>query len=106
MRYVKVGAGVYSYEIPNFYGNFYDLSPAKSKELEAISMKGKLSIVSENIIKNKGLVNYRQIGLKIDRSVAWVRQKVYELKIKEAETYKRTKYFDSSIITKLENLRG
>lgn len=94
----------YTGTTPNYRGHFLDLAPSKSIELEKISIEGKKQIISENILKNKGLVCYKDIARKMGKSVIWVRQKVGKLKIKEEQIYKKHKYFDSGIVTQLENL--
>ena len=100
-KYV-VPAYAYTGTSPNYRGHFYDLSPAKSIELEKISIEGKKKIVNENILRNRGLVSYKDIAKKVGMSVIWVKRKVSKLKINESKIYKRNKYFDKGVIDRLE----
>lgn len=102
IRRETVPSKAYSKVRPNYFGHFYDLEPGRSKELEEISMKGKMSIVNENILESKGLVSYKDISKKLNRSVSWVRQKISEKDIKAQTVYKRKKYFDKLVIGELE----
>jgi hypothetical protein len=99
-----VPAYAYTGTTPNYRGHFLDLSPLKSIELEKISIEGKKQIVSDNILRNRGLISYKEISKKLSRSLIWVKKTMAKLKVKEAYVYKRHKYFDREIVDKLKEL--
>jgi hypothetical protein len=106
LKKYTVPSYAYSGTQPNYRGHFLDLSPFKSDELERVSMEGKLSIVNDNILRARGLISYKDICKKVQRSMPWVKRKISELKIKEEKTYKRMKYFNKDIVNVLIDKRG
>ena len=99
-----VPAYAYTGTTPNYRGHFLDLSPNKSIELEKISIEGKKNIVNENILKNRGLMNYKDLARKLGKSVVWVRMQIKKKGIKESKIYKRSYYFDKGVYERLSNL--
>jgi len=79
---------------PNLYGHFLDLEPKRSKELDKLSTKNKLTILRKSEVSIEGLMTYSEISTKLFRSVNWCRQTACNLKIKPARTIGRVKYFD------------
>jgi len=98
-----VPAYAYSGTMPNYRGHFLDLSPEKSIQLEKISIEGKKNIISENILKNRGLLSYKDISRKVGMSIEWVKKRVTKFKIKPKQKYKRSNYFDSAIVERINN---
>ena len=93
----------YAYKLihPNFYGNFKDLDPIRSKQLDKLSTKSKLEILRKNEIKIEGLLTTSEIGTKLFRSIHWVCEKVKELNIQPARVINRTRYFTSDALNRL-----
>jgi hypothetical protein len=106
LKKYTVPSYAYTGTSPNYRGHFLDLSPSRSIELEKVSIAGKMDIVNDNILRNRGLMSYRDIAKKIGMSIIWVKRKVSKLKIKETKIYKRNKYFEQSIIYKLEEQKA
>lgn len=102
MRKLIVKPIAYKLESPNSVGHFLDLLPRRSMELETISMEGKKELLSDNIIANKGLLNYKALAKDLSRSAQWVRNKIQELKIKPVTVYKSAKYFHGDTLGILE----
>lgn len=101
-KYIVPGFA-YSGTTANYRGHFLDLPKKESEELAKISIEGKKQIVSQGILKNKGLVNYNDIARKTNRSVIWVRRKVSELNISAVQKYKKSKYFNKEVIDLLKD---
>jgi hypothetical protein len=101
MKKLIVKGYAYQLEEPNFHGHFLDLPPEREKELDKISIKGKIDILTKSEIKIEGLVNYVEIASKLVRSVLWVRIAINKLKIKPTRIIKRTKYFKDDCINVL-----
>ena len=85
----------------NFYGHFLDLEPMRSKELDEISSLEKSEILNENILNNRGLVDYKKMALNLNMSVMWCKLKISKLKIKGNLMFKGKKYFDPGVIRTL-----
>ena len=83
---------------PNFRGHYLDISPERSTQLDLISQDGKKKILTESILESQGLICITTIQKKLNRSSAWVRDKLKKLKLKPIKTYKKRKYYESSII--------
>lgn len=102
MKKITVPPQAYGQIGANFYGHFLDLEPNRSRELDEISTQEKQDILNENILNNRGLMDFYQIAKHLERSVAWVKIKVAKLKLKEEANFKRRKYFGASIIQQLK----
>lgn len=94
----------YKQTLPNYRGLFKDLSSKRSEELHKFSIEGKSHIVTEGVLKSKGLLNYLEIAKKLNKSETWVKKKVSLLKLKPIKNYKRKNYYDFEAINKIENL--
>jgi len=94
MNNLKIKNYAYAVIHPNFYGHFLDLEPKRSKELDKISTKNKLTILRKSEISIEGLMTYSEMATKLFRSIQWCRQAVSNLKIKPARKIGRVKYFD------------
>lgn len=103
MKKIIVPPQAYGQVGANFYGHFLDLEPLRSKKLDEISSMEKAEILNENILSNRGLVDYKKIALSLNMSVMWVKLKVGKLKIQENLIFKSKKYFDPNIIRTLRS---
>lgn len=92
---------VFKYVRPNFQGEFYDISPERSKLLDKISTEGKSEIRLQTKIKDSELMTIRQIAKELERSILWVKQKIALKKIEPSLTHKRSHYFEKDIIQTL-----
>lgn len=86
---------------PNMEGHFKDLEDGRSKKLNLLCnrLKDRDSLKAE--IKNRGLMGYRELAIKCNRTTTWVRVKVSELKIKPTTMISRAKYFDELALNRL-----
>ncbi len=91
----------YKKVIPNFKGHFLDLEPERSKQLDAISTSGKLALLGKAEIKLEGLMTYKDLSDKLNRSVVWIRLATQKLKLKEKKIIKKAKYFDENTLNRL-----
>ena len=101
MKKITVPPQAYGQIGANFYGAFLDLEPARSKLLDEISSLEKADILNENILSNRGLMDYKKIAVTLGMSVQWVKAKTSKLGIKENLMFKTKKYFDPNVISKL-----
>lgn len=91
---------------PNFHAHFLDLPKKQSDELDQLSTDAKSKVLSKNILKNKGLVNYYDIAKRISRSPFWVRRKLKEIGIQPTTKYKQRNYYEDGVIKLLEDQKG
>lgn len=89
---------------PNFYGQFKDISPERSKELDYVTTTNKLKILRKSEVKIEGLLSYAELAQKVDRSVQWVKIAVSNLNIKHKRTVDRAKYFEPEVVNQLAEL--
>lgn len=85
----------------NFHGQFLDLTPDRSKELDDISTGGKFNILEQANISFENLIDFKEIGRRVNRSVIWVSKTTNKLRIKPDKVYKKRKYFHVSIVDRL-----
>lgn len=102
MKKLTVPPHAYTLTTANFSGHFLDLMPKQSRELEAISMEGKQSILSMNIIKSRGHLSLIELSRKVQRSTRWVNQKLSKHKVEPAEIFKRVKFYKEDVVYILE----
>lgn len=91
----------YDKVVPNFNGHFLDLPPARARQLDTLSTKGKLEVLNKASAKLDGLLNYKQLAEKVGRSVEWTRRAVSSLNIKHVHLYNHSKYFSGATINRL-----
>lgn len=101
MKKLTIKTAAYGMTEPNFRGHFKDLSPARRRKLDLFSTQGKFAMLELADIQFKGLLSYDDIARKLAKSVIWVKQKTSKLKIPHKKTYKRKRYFESSVIDRL-----
>jgi hypothetical protein len=93
----------YSQIAPNFRGHYLDLEPKRSKEMDELSTKGKLDIVSDNVLQSKGLISKKNMASKLCRTERWITAKLNKLKIKPQTTHKKRNYYDAAALEFLRN---
>lgn len=103
-KWPKHKTKAYGKVIPNYRGHFLDISPARSKRLDVVSIKNKLKILRKSEIKIEGLLSYPELAQKVDRSVVWVRKAVSDLGIKHKRTVDRAKFFEPHVVNQLAEL--
>jgi len=96
----------YSNTAPNYHGHFYDLFPDRSKELDKFSTSNKLEILSDNVLKNRGLKTKKELAKQLNRSLEWVNKKLRIMKLKPSHKYKRTNYYDMIVFETLKEARS
>jgi len=99
----KLTVKSYAYKLihPNFKGHFLDLEPQRSKTLDLVSMKSKIDILRKSEAKVEGLMNYPELGRKLNRSIVWVKKVVSKLKLKPIRTINRAKYFNQEQLAQI-----
>lgn len=98
MKDLTVSPQAYTMVTPNYRGNFLDLFPERSKELDLISTTEKEQILTNNVLEHEGLLTIKEIGKELNRSTRWVRMQFKELNIQSVREYKRAKYYDNSVL--------
>lgn len=98
MKDLTVSPQAYNEVQPNYRGHFLDLFPKRSKELDIISTEEKENILTGNVLEHEGLLNLKEIGKELNRTTRWVRMKLKEYNIVAVREYKKTKYYDNSIV--------
>ena len=82
---------------PNFFGRFRDLDPVQAKELEVLSIAGKKSIIQKGMLKERGLINIKEIAQKTGYSVETIRRYTKAKKLR-AEKHGATLYYHKEIV--------
>jgi len=103
MTKLTVSAQAYSSTTPNFYGQFLDLPPKRSNELELSSMKGKKDVIAKGAMANRGYQTVKQVAHSLGVSVEYVNKRVKQLDLSPVETMGRTRYFTSSLKDMIRN---
>lgn len=101
MKKLQLKNYAFSLISPNFRGHFLDVSPERSKQLDRLSTKNKLSILKASEVRVEGLLTYPELATKLMKSVSWVRHSVSNLKLKHARIIDRVKYFDVNTLNRL-----
>lgn len=102
MKKLKVPPQAYNIIVPNFRGNFLDLDEKRSNELDKISTESKKEVLKEYNLISDGLIDREQIGKMLNRSKAWVKQKITEQGIKPHSTHKKKHYYTEDILDVLQ----
>jgi hypothetical protein len=87
---------------PNFRGHFLDLVPELSKKLDILSTSKKKDILSESVLRNRGLRSAEQLAKDFGKTKVTINRFLRELKIKPISIFKRARYYDSDTIARLE----
>ena len=82
---------------PNFFGRFRDLNPVDADELEGLSIAGKKDIIRQSMLKDRGLINIKEIAQKTGYSIETIRRYVKAKKLK-GEKSGATLYYHKEIV--------
>lgn len=82
MKHLIVKSFAYDITDCNFKGQFLDLHPARSKQLDILSTKGKKELLKKQEVAIQGLINLSQIAKRLGRSISWARKTTIKLKLK------------------------
>lgn len=103
MKKLVVKSFAYNLVQANFYGQFLDIEPSRSKALDLLSTAGKTKELMAAEIKMDGLITYQEISFKLSRSLLWCRLAISKLKIKPKKVIGQKKFFDSGVIDVLSS---
>jgi len=102
MKKEVVPLKAYSKITPNFRSHFKDLPIVVSRKLEKISTNAKAETLTQNILKNQGLLSVFDIAKLVSRSVPWVRAGINKTDVVHKRIFKKTKYYTEEIVAILE----
>lgn len=95
----------YDFGMPNFYGHFLDLPPDRSKMLDELSTANKRKEIKKIAHDVKGRYSLKMIAQHFDRTPRWVNSRLAELDdVGEVKIFEKAKWYDKSIIQKIEQL--
>lgn len=83
---------------PNFYLHFKDLTEDRSRELDRVSVKGKIKELKQAEIKYSGLLTYSDLARKLGRSENWIKAVCNKLKLKPVKRFERRYYFGGEVV--------
>jgi hypothetical protein len=98
MQKAPVPQQAYMKTRPNFYGQFLDLPEARRKELELISTQGKKDIITNNVLKNRGLISVGDMARRLSISKPHLNRMIRDNGIKAESEYKKVRYFSTHTI--------
>ena len=87
----------YNKVYPNFHFRFKDLRPDRSNKLHTLSGTHKIEQFKQSEVKLQGLLNYKELAMKVGMSEIWVKNTMRKYKIKEESIYKKRKYFNPNV---------
>jgi hypothetical protein len=106
MQKSTVPQQAYVRTFPNFYGQFKDLPEERRALLEKIGKEGKKEILTNNVLKSRGLVSVRDMSRRLNLSTQHTNKLIRETGVKAEMEYKKIRYFHTSAIdTLLEAVR-
>lgn len=98
----------YDFGMSNFQGQFLDLSPARSKELDRVSIAAKRRETKKTVYDVKNRVTAEMIAKAFDKSVRWVRLKLKELEgeeiLSDVVTLDKKHWYKKEIIDMIDEL--
>jgi len=98
MEKLKVKPFAFQQIDANFRGHFLNLTPARSKKLDLISIRSKKGILLKAEIEVEGLLSYSDMAMKLCRSLRWVKDTINLLKIQPSKTLRQAKYFKPDVL--------
>lgn len=101
MKKLIVPQQAYNKTFSNFYGQFLDLTPDRAKLLAEICDEGKKKILTENILKNKGLVSLPELARRLNITRQYASYIVRKAGIKEDSILKRIRYFSPDSVARV-----
>lgn len=93
MKKMVVPQQAFAKTVPNFFGQFLDLPPDRAAELAKICDEGKKSILTQNVLKNRGLVSLPDLAKDLGITKQYANHLLRKLNIKEDSILKRIRYF-------------
>jgi hypothetical protein len=87
---------------PNFRGHFLDLVPEVSRALDILSTTKKKDILSESVLRNRGLRSAEQIAKDYNMTKVTINRFLKELNAKPVSIYKRARYYDSDTLARID----
>lgn len=102
MKKEVVPLKAYSKINPNFRSHFKDLPKEISQKLDRLSTAAKAETLSQNILKNQGLLNVYDIAKLVSRSVPWVRAGIAKSDVAHKRIFKKSKYYTEEVVAILE----
>lgn len=103
MKKLVVKSQAYSLVEASFHIHFKDLESRRSKQLDRISITGKIKELRGAEIKFEGLLNYSDVAKKVGRSELWVKLALKKNGIKHVRIFERRKYFTQDVVDNLLN---
>jgi len=90
----------YSYEVnePNFYGHFLDLTTERSKQLDLLTVRGKIEILKQTEAHLGNLVSKEEIANATNKSTHTIRDIIQRKKIKPTTIIGKKAYYNKEII--------
>lgn len=104
MKKLIVPQQAYNKTYPNFYGQFLDLTPERAKILADICDEGKKKILTENILKNKGLVSLPELARRLQITRQYASYIIKKYAIKEDSILKRIRYYSPDNVARITAL--
>lgn len=87
-----------AYKGRDFHFRFKDLSPERSKQLSVLCSAKKRELWGDTTIKNKGYLNYKDIGNILGKKDRTVRKIISDLNIQPETNYNKRNYYSPKII--------
>ena len=93
----------YSYEVnePNFYGHFLDLDAERSKQLDNLTIKGKIEVLKQTERNMDNLISMNDVAEKTGYSLQTIRDKLSHLKIKPQVKMGLNNYYSKDVIDRI-----
>jgi predicted DNA-binding protein YlxM (UPF0122 family) len=101
MKKLIVPQQAYGKTYPLFYGHFLDLTPERSRELAKICDEGKRKILTENILKNKGLVSLPEMAKNLNITRQYASYIIRKINAKEDSVLKRIRYYSPDVVAQV-----
>lgn len=98
MKTEVVPENAYKKVYPNFHFRFKNLPPNREEELDRLSSRNKKELWNTVDIKIQGLIDIKELSRNVNYSVATLRKKLKEYKIKESLIDKKKKYYNQETI--------
>lgn len=93
----------YRYGNPIAKGNFYDLEPERSRELEKISIEAKKDAISEMFVKKERL-SKEEIAKHYNFSISWVEARLREIDDIDSLKVGRKLFYHKNTLKKIDDL--
>jgi hypothetical protein len=94
----------YNKVVPNFTAWFWDLSEARSAELDRYCTKGKIKLLKKAGINLNNFIDINTLVYKLDMSKQWIYLRFKEMNIKPETRLGHTYYYNKDIYNKLKSV--